>query len=57
VDNALKMLIDLERTISPEEVTRIVREDQQPEAIKDPVIAEVDLQIYDGLFEVMAVSL
>jgi hypothetical protein len=57
VDNALKALTDLERTISPEEVTRIVREDQQPEVIKDPVIAEVDLQIYDGLFEAVAVSL
>ncbi len=57
VDNALKTLIDSEGTISPEEVTRIVREDQQPEVIKDPLIAEVDLQIYDGLFEAMAVSL
>jgi len=57
VDNALKVLMDLERTISAKEVTRIVREDQQPEVIKDPVIAEVNLQIYDGLFEAMAVSL
>ena len=57
VDNALKALTDSERTISSEEVTRIVREDQQPEVIKDPVIAEVNLQIYDGLFEAVAVSL
>ncbi|MBN2254622.1 MAG: IS21 family transposase, partial [Deltaproteobacteria bacterium] len=57
VDNALKMLINSERTISAEEVTRIVREDQQPKVIKDPVITEVDLKIYDGLLEAVAVSL
>ena len=57
MDNALKTLIDLERTSSSDEVIKIVREAQQPEVIKDPVIAEVNLQIYDGLFEAVAVSL
>jgi hypothetical protein len=51
VNKALGELIDTEYPINAEEVRKIVQKDQQPEVIKDPVIAQINLNIYDGLYD------
>jgi hypothetical protein len=56
VNKALGELIDKECLISAQEVQKIVQKDQQPEVIKDPVIAQVDLNIYDGLYDTVEVA-
>jgi hypothetical protein len=55
-DKALGVLIDTESHISAQEVQKIVRMDQQPKVIKDPVIAQINLNIYDGLYEAVEVA-
>jgi hypothetical protein len=56
VNKALGDLIDKECLISAQEVQKIVQKDQQPELIKDPVIAKVNLNIYDDLYDTVEVA-
>ena len=57
VDNILGDLIDSGNPISADEIADLVYTAQQPEEVKDPIIVEVNLQIYDSLFEDMEVAL
>ena len=57
VDNALEVLIDSEAQINVEKVEDLVGKAQQPERVKDPIIVEVNLQVYDSLLEAMEVAL
>jgi transposase len=55
VDRTLGMLIDSESPIRAAEIRNLVCQAQQPEQVKDPIIVEINLQIYDSLFEEMGV--
>jgi len=55
VDRTLGMVIDSESPIRAEEIKNLVCQAQQPEQVKDPIIVEINLQIYDSLFEEMEV--
>ena len=57
VDNALGALIDSGARISDKDVDYLVCKAQHPNQVKDPIIVEINLQIYDSLFEGMAVAL
>jgi hypothetical protein len=50
------MLLDSESAIRAEEIENLVCQAQQPEQVKDPIIVEINLQIYDSLFEEMEVD-
>jgi hypothetical protein len=56
VDRTLGMLLDSESPIRAEEIKNLVCQSQQPEQVKDPIIVEINLQIYDSLFEEMEVG-
>jgi len=56
VDRTLGMLLDSESPIRAEEIENLVCEAQQPKQVKDPIIVEINLQIYDSLFEEMGVD-
>ncbi len=55
VDKALGTLIDTEGPISAQEVTKLLGWDQHPEAVRDPMISQVNLHLYDGLLEAIGV--
>ena len=56
VDRTLGALLDSDSPIRAEEVKNLVCHAQQPEQVKDPIIVEINLQIYDSLFEEMGVD-
>jgi hypothetical protein len=56
VDRVLGMLLDSESPIIADEIENLVCEAQQPGQVKDPVIVEINLRIYDSLFEEMVVG-
>lgn len=51
VDRTLETLIDTDQNISVDLIKILVKQYQEPEMVKDPVVDDVNLKVYDSLLE------